>query len=117
MVDKKKRKVLHFVSDTNIGGAGKYVITYCKNYNQEQFSICVVVPCNSKLIPELKKCHVEVMEVDGLKDCSLDIKAIGKLKRIIQEQKPDIVHTHASLSARIAAKWARSLQNCFYKAL
>lgn len=45
-----------------------------------------------------------MIEIDGLKDKSLDIAAIGKIKKVIQEVKPDIVHTHASLSARIAAK-------------
>lgn len=47
---------------------------------------------------------VRVIEIDGLKDKSLDFSAIGKLKKIIKQEAPDIVHTHASLSARIAAK-------------
>ena len=47
---------------------------------------------------------VEVIEIDGLKDKSLDVFAIPKIQKIIKLEKPDIVHTHASLSARIAAK-------------
>ena len=47
---------------------------------------------------------VKVIEIDGLKDKSLDLPAIPKIKKIIEQEKPDIVHTHASLSARIAAK-------------
>ena len=47
---------------------------------------------------------VRIIEIDGLKDKSLDFSAIGKLKRIIKQEAPDVVHTHASLSARIAAK-------------
>lgn len=39
-----------------------------------------------------------------MKDKSLDISAIGKIKKVLKEEKPDIVHTHASLSARIATK-------------
>lgn len=46
----------------------------------------------------------KVIEIDGLRDKSLDIPAIGKIKKIIKQINPDIVHTHASLSARIAAK-------------
>ena len=45
-----------------------------------------------------------MIELNGLKDKSLDINAIPKIKEIIKKEKPDIVHTHASLSARIAAK-------------
>ncbi|MBO5142556.1 MAG: glycosyltransferase [Clostridia bacterium] len=52
----------------------------------------------------MKKHGARVIEIDGLKDKSLDISAIGKIKKIIVKEKPDIVHTHASLSARIAAK-------------
>lgn len=44
-----------------------------------------------------------------MKDKSLDLSAISKLKKIIKEVSPDIVHTHASLSARIAA---RSYKKC-----
>jgi len=52
----------------------------------------------------LRRLGVKVIEIDGLRDKSLDIPAIGKIKKIIKDVKPDIVHTHASLSARIAAK-------------
>lgn len=52
----------------------------------------------------MKRHGVKVIEIDGLKDKSLDFSAIGKIKKVIKEIKPDIVHTHASLSARIAAK-------------
>jgi len=100
----KKIKVLNIISDTNIGGAGKCVITYCKNRNPEKFEILVVMPKDSLLKTEIQKTGAKVIEIDGLKDKSLDFAAIGKIKKIIQEVKPDIVHTHASLSARIAAK-------------
>ena len=100
----KKIKVLNIISDTNIGGAGKCIITYCKNRNVDKFEILVVMPKESLLKPEIEKTGVKVIEIDGLKDKSLDLSAIGKIKKIIQQEKPDIVHTHASLSARIAAK-------------
>lgn len=48
---------------------------------------------------------MRVIEIEGLRDQSWDRKMVGPLKRIIQQEAPDIVHTHASLSARVAAKW------------
>lgn len=99
-----KIKVLNIISDTNIGGAGKCIITYCKNRNIKRFDITVLMPKDSLLKPEIEKSGVKVLEIDGLKDKSLDLSAIGKIKKVIKEIKPDIVHTHASLSARIAAK-------------
>lgn len=100
----KKIKVLNIISDTNIGGAGKCIITYCNNYSKDKYEIIVVMPKNSLLKPEIEKTGVKVIEIDGLKDKSFDISAIKLIKQVIKEEKPDIVHTHASLSARIAAK-------------
>lgn len=99
-----KIKVLNIISDTNIGGAGKCIITYCKNRNSEKYDITVLMPKDSLLKPEIEKTGVKVIEIDGLKDKSLDFGAIRKINKIIKEEEPDIVHTHASLSARIAAK-------------
>ena len=100
----KKIKVLNIISDTNIGGAGKCVITYCNNYSKDKYDIVVVMPKNSLLKPEIEKTGVKIIEIDGLKDKSFDVSAIKLIKSIIIAENPDIVHTHASLSARIAAK-------------
>lgn len=100
----KRIKVLNIISDTNIGGAGKCVITYSNNYNKEKYELVVAMPENSLLKPEIEKAGVRVIELQGLRDKSLDIPAIKKIRKIIEIEKPDIVHTHASLSARIAAK-------------
>ena len=100
-------KVVNVISDTNIGGAGKCVINFCKNYNQKEFEIVVVVPKGSAWIEELKDSRAKLIEIDGLKDKSFDIKALFKLIKIFRKEKPDIVHTHASSIARIAAKFVK----------
>lgn len=97
-------KILNVISDTNIGGAGKCVINYCKNRDKDKYEIIVAMPKDSLLKPEIEFTGAKVIEIDGLRDKSLDIPAISKIKKIIKQEKPDIVHTHASLSARIAAK-------------
>lgn len=97
-------KVMEVSSDTNIGGAGKCVLTFLKTYDRSKFDVSVVLPPNSLLKPEAEKYHVPVFEVEGMADKSLDRTAIRNLKRLFREQKPDIVHTHASMSARFAAR-------------
>ena len=97
-------KVLNIISDSNIGGAGKCVIYFCRTFDTKQFDVSVVVPKGSELINELSKTKAKLIEVDGLKDKSLDFKAFFKLRKIIKEVKPDIVHTHASSIARLAAR-------------
>lgn len=97
-------KVLEVSSDSNIGGAGKCIITLLKYFDRSKFDIEVVLPCGSLLKPEVEALGIKVHELDNLAEKSLDFKAIKSLKKLFRNLKPDIVHTHASMSARIAAK-------------
>lgn len=101
-----KKKIIEVSSDTNIGGAGKCLLTLLENFDYERFEVKVVLPKNSLLKPHIDKMNIPVTEVDGIADKSLDFGAVSELKRIFREEKPDLVHTHASMSARIAAKQA-----------
>lgn len=97
-------KIIEVSSDTNIGGAGKVLLILLKEFDRSKFDVVTVVPKNSLLTPLIKELGVRVIEVDGIADKSLDFSAVSKLKKIFREEKPDLVHTHASMSARIAAK-------------
>ena len=100
------KKIIEVSSDTNIGGAGKCLITYAQNYDREKYEVKFMLPKGSLLKPELEKCGAEVIEVSGISDKSLDLKSISELKKIFKAEKPDLVHAHASMSARIAAKFS-----------
>lgn len=101
-----KYKIIEVSSDTNIGGAGKCLLALLENFDYNSFDVKVVLPKNSLLKPHIDKLNIPVIEVDGIADKSLDAGAIGELKRIFKAEKPDLVHTHASMSARIAARQA-----------
>lgn len=98
-------KIVNVISDTNIGGAGKCIINFCRNYDKKKYEIVVVLPKGSALVGELKNTGVKLIEIDGLKDKSLDFGSLMKLIKVLREERPDIVHTHASSVARIAAKF------------
>ena len=97
-------KVIEVSTDTNIGGAGRVLLILLKELDRSRFDVSVILPENSLLKPEIEKLGVKVTEVAGIADKSLDFSAIKSLKDIFDEEKPDIVHTHASMSARIAAR-------------
>ncbi len=99
-------KVIEVSSDSNIGGAGKCILTLLREMDRSQFEPVAVLPKNSLLKPHIDELNVRVIEADGIAEKSLDFAAISTLKKIFKEEKPDIVHTHASMSARIAAKLA-----------
>lgn len=97
-------KVLNIISDTNIGGAGRVLINYLKYRDTERFDVAVALPRGSQLKKPLEALGGTVYEVDGMADKSLDFGAIKKLKALIRQVQPDIVHTHGSMSGRIAGR-------------
>ena len=101
-----KKKIIEVSSDTNIGGAGKCLITLLENFDYGKFDVKVILPPNSLLKPMVEENGIEVIEVEGIAEKSLDIKSIKRLKSVFKAEKPDLVHTHASMSARIAARHA-----------
>lgn len=97
-------RVIEVSSDSNIGGAGKCILTFLKTFDREKFDVCVILPKGSLLKPEVEKYKVKVFELDYLAEKSLDLRAVSGLRRLFKRLKPDVVHTHASMSARIAAR-------------
>lgn len=96
-------KVLHILTDTNIGGAGTLLINYLKNFDRERFLIKVILPKNSLMKNRVESLGYEVIEMENSADKSMDIKGIFELMKIFGKEKPDIVHTHSSMSGKIAA--------------
>ena len=86
-------KVVEVSSASNIGGAGKCILTFLKNFDREKFDVSVVVPKGSLLISDIEKLDVKVYQLDNLAEKSLDFKAISGLKELFKQIKPDIVHT------------------------
>ncbi len=98
------KKILNIISDTNVGGAGRILLTYLKYMNREEYEAAVALPAGSLLIERIHALDVEVFEIDGISDRSFDRAAIRLLQNVIREYQPDLVHTHGSLSGRIAAR-------------
>ncbi len=96
--------VVNVISDTNIGGAGKCVLTFLKYYDKSKINLTVVVPRGSLLIPEIQALGGAYVEADGIADKSLGKEGIACLKKLFSKLKPHIVHSHGCMSARIAAR-------------
>ena len=96
-------RVLHVISDTNIGGAGRLLVHCLNHFDRSKWEVSVVIPRGSALLPLIRQTGTPVIETDFCRDASHERGAVGALKKIIRQQKPDIVHTHSALDARIAA--------------
>ena len=77
-------RILHILTDANIGGAGRYLVNYLRHRDRDAYDVSVILPRGSALLPEIRALDVPVVEADGIADRSLSLPAISGLKRAIQ---------------------------------
>lgn len=100
-------KILQILTDTNIGGAGIYLLNYLAARDRDQYDVAVVLPKNAALAPLVRNLGARVIEAETIADRSYSSESVRELADIFRKEKPALIHTHASLSARIAAKHLR----------
>ena len=96
--------ILEVISDTNMGGAGRLLLARLEKTNREKIRTTVLLPKGSLLKEELIRLGIRTVEVVGGADRSLDPIAVLSIVRVIHHLRPDLLHAHGSLSARIAAR-------------
>ena len=97
-------KILHVLSDSNIGGAGMLLLNCLAHFDRSEFDIKVVLPRDAELCERVEELGYEVISMKYGRDTSYEKEATRELVGIFKAEKPDIVHTHSSFSARIAAR-------------
>ncbi len=96
-------RVLHVISDQNIGGAGVLLLSLLKHFNTDEVQSFVALPKDSLLRPRVEACGVPVYPLSSLPDRPR-AASVREIKKLIQKTKPEILHTNAAISARISAK-------------
>ncbi len=97
-------KVLQILTDTNVGGAGIWLLNFLQAYDRTLLDMAVVLPRGGALIPRVEKLGVRVIETDSIADQSFSLGGIRRFLEIFSEEQPDVIHTHACISARIAGR-------------
>lgn len=103
--------VLHIISDTNIGGAGRYLLTFLEHYDRKRLTVYVLCPPASLLLKQCAAAGIATYTSPYLAgDRSFGWRGLSGLfrnvKAIVKDCHIDIVHTHASFSGRLAARAA-----------
>jgi len=98
-------KVLHVITDTNIGGAGRYLLYLLPQPAFRDLDAIVACP-DGELAVRLEAAGIRRLAISG-KDISFSPRLTMELAALMKEEKPDIVHTHGSLSGRMAARLRR----------
>jgi glycosyltransferase involved in cell wall biosynthesis len=116
MESEKKIKVLRIINRFNIGGP-TYNATFLSRFISDDFETLLVggLPEEGEsdslhILEEYGVTPLLMPEMKRLPSFSSDRKAYKRLKEIIQEFQPDIVHTHASKAGALGRKAAISLK-------
>lgn len=102
------RKVFYLITGLHIGGAERLLLDTVKELDKERFEPVVCALVGGGLIPRFEALGVKVYDL-GMKR-KWDLAAFARLKRILEEERPDILHTHlfhADLIGRILARMCR----------
>ena len=86
-------RIIHIISDSNIGGAGRCLVNYLRCHDRSRFAVSVILPRGSLLIPEITALDVPYIEADGIAERSFSPAAVRTLTEILKREKPHIVHT------------------------
>jgi L-malate glycosyltransferase len=87
----KKKRILHIIHDLGRGGAETMLVTVVKELN-EYDNVVVTLFSNNHFSPEEFTCDKYISM--GLTSVTQMPLGVLKLRKIIKQEKPDIVHTH-----------------------
>lgn len=110
-------KVLHVISDRNIGGAGILLCNLLQCFDPRRIESTVLLPKDSLLKPRILELGIKVGELEQECDrfCAASVREI---RQWIQRTGAELLHANAALSARIAAKKQGipvvHTRHCFY---
>ncbi|KUK73846.1 MAG: Uncharacterized protein XD91_0349 [Clostridiales bacterium 38_11] len=99
---KNRIKVIEIISDTNFGGAGQYLKSIVEEIDREIFEPIIIMPFDSVLRDMMGNSKVEYCR--AINEKSFSLKGMINLYKIMKRIKPCVVHTHGSLSGRLAAQ-------------
>lgn len=74
----KKIKVLHVLTDTNIGGAGTVLINHLTCFDREKYDISVCLPEGSALTPRVEAEGYRVIPLKHGHDKSFEMSAVSE---------------------------------------
>ncbi len=96
-------KITHVISDSNIGGAGVLLSSLASNLKND-FKFEIIIPKDSMLKERLNLSGANIKELPFSKDQSFCAKDTWLFYNYFRKNHTDILHTHASLSARLGGK-------------
>ena len=105
-----KIKISHIISDSNVGGAGVLLSSLSRALSQA-FDLSIFIPKGARLAASLERSGARVYKVPMASDRSFRAGDVQGFYSVFRSFRPDIVHTHGALSARLGARLA-GIKSC-----
>ncbi|MFA6410059.1 MAG: glycosyltransferase family 4 protein [Candidatus Buchananbacteria bacterium] len=102
----QKTKILYLITQSEWGGAGRYVFDLAGNLPKDQYEVAVAAGGNEELFESLKKIAITTYQLKNLvRQISAidDIKAYSEIKKLVKKVNPDILHLNSSKAGVIGA--------------
>lgn len=113
-INKKMKKILRIINRFNLGGP-IYNAAYLTKYLSPDYETLLIggekddyEDSSEFILNQLGVNYMKINEMQRAINAFQDLKAYNRIKQIIKEFKPDIVHTHASKSGMLGRKAAFS---------
>lgn len=102
----KISKILYLVTQSEWGGAQRYIFDLAKNLPQDKFVVTIAAGGHGPLLTKFDETRVSTVTVDNLvRQISplKDLLCYFELKKLFKKQKPDIIHLNSSKAGIIGA--------------
>jgi len=110
----RRLKIAHVITRLDLGGAQQNTLYCCAHHDREKYDVFLVTGVGGFLDKEARKLTgVKTYFLTELKhpiSPSWDWKAYGAIRRILKDEKVDLVHTHSSKAGILGRYAARSAE-------
>ncbi len=109
-MDETKKRVLLLTTELEMGGTERALLNLARSLDRSRYEVCVAsLRGDGSVGPMLEQTGVPVFRLAMRGKC--DFAVIGRLAKILRDEKIDILHTflfHANLVGRFAARKAKT---------
>ncbi len=96
-------RVLHIISDSNIGGAGILLLNLLRHFDRAEVESIVALPKGSALTERLDA--LQIPHIDLQNPCDgYSPAAVRELSGVLCRTRADLVHANAALAARVSGR-------------
>jgi glycosyltransferase involved in cell wall biosynthesis len=108
--DPMKKKIIIAITQSNFGGAQRYVHDLATSLPAAEYDVHVVAGGSGRMVEELKKKNIKVTSLKALQrnvSVFADVAVFFEFFWLLKTEKPDIVHLNSSKMGGIGALAAR----------